>query len=357
MITAGEANRKRISVSDQANFDSATFVSVIIPCRNEENFIGKCLASFVASTYPKDRIEILVVDGMSEDKTREVVAASSQSHPFIRLLLNPKKITPAALNLGIAESVGSIVIRADAHNTYPEDYVENCVRCLHSTGADNVGGPWITEPVADTLSARLVAAVLSSPFGVGNSQFRISQKEGFVDTVPFGAFRRELFGRIGNFNERLLRNQDYDFNTRIRAAGGFIYQTPRLTTRYAPPASFGKLLHKTMRETQWHMRTVAENPRALGVRHLVPAAFVLLLLSLASLGVVHEQSRLAFEVLLSVYAVGALLFSIRAAARYGWDLLPVLPFGFFLFHASYGVSTFVGLLRLGTDPAAMAPYK
>jgi len=357
MISTGAANPKRIPASGPIDFGSVPFVSVIIPCRNEENFIGKCLGSFITSTYPADRLEILVVDGMSEDKTREIVASFSRNHRFVRLLVNPKRITPAALNLGIAESVGHIVIRADAHNTYSEDYVENCVRCLLSTGADNVGGPWITEPAADTLGARLVAALLSSPFGVGNSQFRISQKEGIVDTVPFGAFRRELFARIGDFNERLLRNQDYDFNARIRAAGGFIYQTPKLTTRYFPPASFGKLLRKTMRETQWHMRTVAENPRALGVRHLIPAAFVLLLLSLASIGVVHQQSRLALGAFLLTYALVALLFSMRAAARYGWDLLWVLPFGFFLFHASYGVATFAGLLRLASDPAAMAPYR
>src|SRR5262249_9758817 len=155
---------------------------------------------------------------------------------------------PAAMNIGIRAANGDIIIRADGHNFYPESYIETCVKYLNRTGADNVGGPWITVPANDNFGARLVAAILINPFVVGNSNFRIGVKEGFVETVPFGAFRRELFDRIGMFNEKLVRNQDNELNARIRQSGGKIYQTPALTTQYHPVARFRDLLRQTFRQ-------------------------------------------------------------------------------------------------------------
>jgi glycosyltransferase involved in cell wall biosynthesis len=211
-----------------------TFVSVVMPVRNEEAYIAASLQSLVNQTYPAADYEIIVVDGRSSDRTREIIDQVRSNHPQVLRLDNPAGIVPVAMNIGIRAARGEVIIRADGHNVYPRDYAKNCVACLEQTGADNVGGPWITAAADASLSARLVAAILSSPFGVGDSKFRTSKAEGFVDTVPFGAFRREVFERVGLYNEKLVRNQDNELNSRIRAAGGNIYLSPALTTRYHP---------------------------------------------------------------------------------------------------------------------------
>src|SRR6516225_5643108 len=200
-----------------------TFVSVVMPVRNEEAYIEASLRSLVHQSFPPGCYEIIVVDGRSSDRTREIVEEICQTAPQVRLLDNPAGIVPAAMNIGIRAARGEVIIRADGHNVYPCDYAKNCVACLDQTGADNVGGPWITAAADDSFSARLVAAILSNPFGVGDSKFRTGKAEGFVDTVPFGAFRREVFERVGLYNEKLVRNQDNELNSRIREAGGKIY--------------------------------------------------------------------------------------------------------------------------------------
>jgi glycosyltransferase involved in cell wall biosynthesis len=176
-------------------------VSVIVPIRNEERYIGDCLESLLQQTYPLESYEIIVVDGRSSDKSREIVESLCAKASNLRCLDNPAAIAPVAMNIGIQDAKGDIIIRADGHNCYPKDYIENCVRYLEETGADNVGGPWITVPINQSFGSRLVAAVLSNPFGVGTSPFRTTKTEGFVETVPFGAFRKELFERLGMFND------------------------------------------------------------------------------------------------------------------------------------------------------------
>jgi glycosyltransferase involved in cell wall biosynthesis len=220
-------------------------VSVIVPIRNEERYIEDCLQSLLRQTYPSASYEIIVLDGRSSDGSREIVDGLCRDLPRLYCIDNPAGTAPAAMNIGIRHAKGGVIIRADGHNFYPADYIENCVKCLEQTGADNVGGPWMTVPADNSLGARLVAAMLSNPFGVGDSRFRISSKEGFVETVPFGAFRREVFDRVGMYNEKLVRNQDNELNARIRRAGGTIYQTPTLQTTYHPVAGFLQLLTQT----------------------------------------------------------------------------------------------------------------
>lgn len=198
-------------------------VSIVLPIRNEEPYIAACLRSLLEQTYPAEAYEVLVVDGRSSDKSREIIATFSQQFPSVKCLDNPAGIVPVAMNIGIRQARGEIIIRADGHNFYPRDYVANCVKYLKETGADNVGGPWLTVPASNTLGARLIAAMLSNPFGVGDSRFRTTRNDGFVETVPFGAYKRELFDKVGLFNEKLVRNQDNELNARICSAGaGFI---------------------------------------------------------------------------------------------------------------------------------------
>jgi len=175
---------------------NVSFVSVIIPCRNEEKFVGKCLDSIIQNEYPKDSIEVLVVDGLSDDRTREIVRHYSLRYPFIKLFDNAKKIVPSSLNIGIREASGEIIIRMDAHNEYEKDYIKKCVYYLEKYNADNVGGIWITRPGKETTVAGSIALALSHAFGVGNAYYRIGSKEPrYVDTVPFGCYKREILIR------------------------------------------------------------------------------------------------------------------------------------------------------------------
>jgi glycosyltransferase involved in cell wall biosynthesis len=208
------------------------FVSVVVPCRNEERHIAACLESIVATDYPTELLEVLVVDGESEDRTCAIVSDAARRHSFVRLLSNPERVTPTALNIGIAAARGQVIVRMDAHARFPAAYIRAGVEVLEQTNADLAGGPVRTRPGADTHVARAIALATSHPFGVGNSRFRVSTRAGFVDTVPFGAFRRSVFERVGPFDPRLARNQDNELNSRIIASGGAIYLTPAMTAEY-----------------------------------------------------------------------------------------------------------------------------
>ena len=182
-------------------------VSIIIPCGNEEKYISKCLDSLLDNNYPKGLIEIFVIDEISEDNTKKIIKKYIEKYSFIKLLNNSKRIVPTALNIGIKEVRGDIVIRIDAHSIYPSNYIEKLVLWIRESKTDNVGGICITKPGAETAIARAIAVILSHPFEVGKGLFRIGIKEPkYVDTVPFGAYRREVFNTIGLFNERLIRN-------------------------------------------------------------------------------------------------------------------------------------------------------
>jgi len=330
--------------SPSANPDPASHlaVSVVMPMRNEEEYISESLGSLLQQTYPGDQYEILVVDGRSTDRSPEIVRQLQRSHPQVRLLDNAAAIVPTGMNLGIRAATGEIIIRADAHTIYPREYIQNSVMYLNKTGADNVGGPWITLPRSDQFGAKLVAAVLTNRFGVGNSSFRIGTEEGYVDTVPFGAFRKELFQRVGFFNESLVRNQDNELNARIRSAGGKIYMAPSLATSYMPPRTFRDLLGKTYRESKWHVFTLRQNPGALGARHLIPALFVLTLFVLAALSVVSTLVAYSLVVVLALYFLAAIYFSLTASSV-PTGVRVALPVAFFLFHVYYGIGTLAGL--------------
>lgn len=328
-----------------------TTVSFVMPVRNEEEYIRASLQSLVDQDYPAVELDIIVVDGRSSDRTREIIEEIRERNPQVRCLDNSAGIVPTAMNIGIRAARGDVIIRADGHNVYPHDYATNCVKYLEETGADNVGGPWVTVAAGESFGARLVAAVLSSPFGVGNSKFRTSREEGFVDTVPFGAFRREVFDRVGMFNEKLVRNQDNELNARIRKAGGKIYLTPALTTHYHPVKNFPRLLKYAFKTSQWHIFTLRENRKSMGARHLAPAVFLmLLLLSLPASFV--SASALAFWIgMACAYILSGFYFSLRAKTEGNWDVAVVQPFATFCFHVAYGAGTLFGFRYLFRQPS------
>lgn len=327
-------------------------VTVVVPMRNEQAHLAACLESLLDQTYPSEGYEIIVVDGGSRDGSVDVVRQLQHEHGNILLLDNPDGIVPSAMNVGIAAANGAYIVRADAHSTYPRHYLETCIRCLQETGADNVGGPVITMAADNSLSARLVAAVLSSPFGVGNSRFRTTLQEGFVDTVPFGAFRRELFARIGPYDEQLGRNEDNELNARIRRTGGKIFLTPALTLNYFPAARFTRLLRQTYRSSEWHVFTLLHCRGAMSVRHLLPAAFVAGICIAAGLVFITGTAWLALAAVLGIYLLAAVFFSLRTPGKAPLKLLVFMPLAFLTFHLTYGVGILAGTRFLLRRPSA-----
>lgn len=322
-----------------------------MPVRNEEEYIRASLQSLLEQDYPVSECEIIVVDGQSSDRTREIIEEIRERNPHVRCLENRAGIVPTAMNIGVRAARGEVIVRADGHNVYPRDYATNCVKYLEETSADNVGGQWVTVAADESFSARLVAAVLSSPFGVGNSKFRTSREEGFVDTVPFGAFRKEIFDRVGMYNEKLVRNQDNDLNARIRKAGGKIYLTPALTTKYHPVKNFLGLLKHAFQTSKWHIFTLRENRGSMGVRHLAPAMFLLLLLILLPTSFVSATALASLIGVLCAYILTGFYFSLRAKTEGNWDVAAIQPFATLSFHIAYGAGTLFGLRYLFRQPS------
>jgi glycosyltransferase involved in cell wall biosynthesis len=329
-----------------------TTMSFVVPVRNEEEYIRACLQSLVNQSWPVKDLEILVVDGRSSDRTREIIEEIRRQHPELRCLDNPAGIVPTAMSIGIRAAREDVIIRADGHNVYPPDYAANCLKYLDRTGADNVGGPCVTLPADESFGAMLVASVLSSPFGVGNSKFRTSRAEGFVDTVPFGAFRRKIFDRVGMYNEKLVRNQDNDLNARIRKAGGRIYLTPGLTTSYHPVNSFPGLLKNAWQTSQWHLFTLRENGASLALRHLAPAVFLIILLLLLTASFVSALARSLLIGTMCAYLLAGFYFSLRPGNKRRLAVAFVQPFASFCFHVAYGAGTILGLIYLFRTPSA-----
>ena len=321
-------------------------VSIIIPCRNEEKYIGKCLDSIISQDYPKDKLEVIVVDGMNADGTRTIIEDYTNRYSFVKLVDNPRRITPVALNTGIRSAKGEVIVMMSAHAEYPQTYISTCIEYLDRTDADVVGGPVITLPGADTLTAKSIALATSHPFGVGNSKFRTSIRNGYVDTVPFGAYRCDVFKKVGFFDERLVRSQDNELSSRIIDSGGKIYLTPKLTAYYYNQQTIGGLLKQALKTGMWNVVTIKINPNAFRWRHFVPFLFVTALLALGLLLPLHSGMRFTFLILTGLYMGAAVLSSIQIGIKEGRKYTLILPVVFFLYHICYGFGTWAGLLKM-----------
>lgn len=322
-------------------------LSVIIPCRNEAKFIATCLDSLLLQDYPKEKLEILVVDGMSQDTTREILKEYAK-YSFIKVLDNPKKITPAALNIGIKNAKGSIIMRMDAHATYEKNYMSECVRYLKEYNADNVGGIIKTVPSKDTLEAKSIALCLGSRFGVGSSFFRAGSPSVMeVDTVFGGCYKREVFDKIGLFNENLARSQDMEFNMRLKKAGGKILLIPNIVSYYHPKSTLIGFLKHNFLDGKWAIIPMKFIKRPLKLRHYIPLMFVLSLLALGILGFFFP---LFFFMLLSLLFFYFLLmgwFSFKTVLREkDMRYLFTMPVAFAVRHFGYGLGELAGIFDL-----------
>jgi glycosyltransferase involved in cell wall biosynthesis len=318
-------------------------VSLVIPVRNEKKYIERCVNSLLSQDYPKDLIEILFVDGRSEDGTLKALCEYQNIYPFIKVLSNNEKVTPKALNVGIKKAKGEYIIRLDAHATYSPDYVSQCIECANKTGAENVGG--VLETVGEGYVGKAIACALSSPFGVGDSKYRTEQFEGHVDTVPFGCFKRSIFDKIGYFNEELTRNQDIEFNSRIRRTGGKIFLTPKIKACYYCRNSLAALWKQNFANGYWNIKTILRYPGSLSLRHFAPLIFILSLIILGGSSLFLLAAKVLFILDITSYIVASFLFSMQAAYKKGFKYLLVLPIVFAVLHFSYGLGSLWALLR------------
>lgn len=324
------------------------FISIVVPCRNEARFIKRCLESILAGDYPSDRLEVIVADGLSDDGTRRIVEELQAREPRLRMVDNPKRTTPAALNRAIETSKGEIVIRMDAHACIASDYARKCVETLSSSGADNVGGIMHTVPAQKGIVARALAAAISHPFGVGNSRFRIHSTEPiWVDTVFGGCYRRDVFDRVGYFNEDLARGQDMEFNLRLRRAGGKILLDPSIESWYYSRSDMSSFLAHNWTNGVWALMPFAWSEGApVTFRHLVPMFFAgVLLLSLS-------LAPALFLAIIALYAAAALAASFHCAVvRRDAVLVLSLPICFAALHLPYGFGSLWGALSVAAMKA------
>ncbi len=317
------------------------FVSVVLPVRNESAFIERSLGSVLEQDYRSSRMEVLVVDGMSDDDTREKVRAMTGGRFPVLLLANPGRIIPTAMNIGIGAAKGSIVLRVDGHATIEPDYVRRAVLALKRTGAHNVGCGVYNEPVNYT--ARAISAATNSPFGVGGSRYHFQFREQETDCVFMGAFPREVFDHIGPYDEEMACNEDDELSFRLREAGGRVILAPELRSRYYPRSSLVKMARQFFRYGYWKVRVMQLYPGQMRASHFAPGAFVAALVGGLLLGKASRRVRGLWRFMLGAWGTGAAGATALAAGRHGRDLAPLLPVTFFLLHASYGAGFLAGL--------------
>lgn len=322
------------------------FVSIIIPCRNEEKFIGKCLDSITEQDYPKDKTEILVVDGVSEDGTRKIIENYSKKYPFVKLLDNPKKFTPFALNIGIKNSKGEVIIRMDSHASYERDYISKCVKYLKEYNADNVGGVIKTKPAVNTSIAKAIAFCVSSFFGAGGSHFRTGSKNPrWVDTVFGGCYKKEVFDKIGLFNEKLIRSQDFEFNLRLKKAGGKILLVPDIVAYYYPQPTLEGFFKHNFEDGVWAILPLKFVKVPFNLRHYIPLLFVSGFILTFIFGIFFFPARVLFDLVFGSYLLLNLFFSFGIALRRGFKYLFIMPIVFTYRHFGYGLGSIFGLIK------------
>lgn len=319
------------------------FVSVIMPVRNEEVFICRSLGAVLAQDYPADWLEVLVVDGRSDDQTVPIVQGMVAHDSRVRLLVNPGRIQARAMNIGLAAARGEVIVRVDGHTVIAPDYVSRCVDHLYQTGATTVGGP--LHAIGITEWGRALAAAYRSRFGV-SSRYKVSRRAEYVDMVHMGAWRRDVFTQVGLFDEDLTVNEDYEHNYRIRKAGGRVYLSPDIRSDYYGRQSPGGLWQQFFRYGRGKFKMLVKHPASTLPRHLAAPAFVAVAVGGAMLCPFSGMIRRLWQTALFSYALLDGAASVQAAARDDWKLLPRLPFVFICMHTAWGSGFWVEALRL-----------
>ena len=319
-------------------------VAIILPIRNEAASIKTCLDAIIMQNYPQNLMNTLIIDGLSSDNSRELIKIFLRDHPKFRYKIfdNPRKIVPTGMNIALRHALGEIIIRVDGHTIIAPDYIRQCVEALQSSGADNVGGKM--NAVGMNAFGRAVAIATSSPFGVGGARFHFSEKEEWVDTVYMGAWPRRVFEKIGLFDEELVRDQDDEFNYRLREAGGKILLSPKIKSEYTVRGTPKSLWKQYFQYGYWKVRVLQKHPRQMSLWQFVPPIFVFVLFLFPFLAIYPRLRIFAFLTPIA-YLVANLSASIYGASRHGWRHLFLLLLVYAILHLSYGLGFLVGLVR------------
>jgi cellulose synthase/poly-beta-1,6-N-acetylglucosamine synthase-like glycosyltransferase len=321
------------------------FVSVVLPIRNEVRYIERSLGSLLTQDYPANRMEILIMDGMSDDGTRSIIQRMlAQGHaPAVRVLDNPGRIVPVAMNLALHQARGDVIVRVDGHTVVADDYVRACVDSLQANKADCVGGPMVARGCAPYGQA--VALATSHPLGVGGSRFHYASRVLETDSVYMGAWRRDVFAWAGEFDEEMACNEDDEFSYRLRSKGGRIILDPAIRSVYYNRSTVRSLWRQYFRYGLWKVRVAQKMPRQMRPRHVIPFAFVSALVGGGVLSRFSALAAWAWLVMVGGYAAVTLGVGLILARRGGWPLWWRLPGVFFTLHAAYGTGFAVGLVR------------
>jgi cellulose synthase/poly-beta-1,6-N-acetylglucosamine synthase-like glycosyltransferase len=330
-------------------------VSVIVPCYNEQATIGKLLEAIYAQTFPRASLEVIIADGMSSDGTRVAIEAFASSHTDLQLVVvdNPKQHIPAGLNAAIKRTRGEIILRLDAHSMPYPDYIAQCVACLETGLGENVGGVWEVQPGAPTWMAQAIAVAGIHPLGVGDALYRHAKRAASVDTVPFGAFKRELLALTGYFDETLLTNEDYEFNARIRKAGGTVWLDPSIRSIYFARTTLPGLARQYFRYGYWKWRMLRRYPETLLWRQGLPPLFVLSLLGMGLLGFFQPLFWALLVIEITLYTIILIAAGIMTASKLKKISLVIgLPLAISCMHICWG-SGFLWSMIVGVFTAQL----
>jgi len=326
---------------------NSPLISIVIPCRNEEKHIGKCLDSIVANDFSEGGLEVLVVNGLSEDATEDVVREYARRYPFVRLLRNADRITPIAMNIGIKSAKGDVVILVNAHSVLDKNFLIHSIEYLEKTGADAVGGTLRTINDIDSLIARAIPLAADSALGAGGRRYRTRTEEGWVrDTLPYCAYRKEIFEKVGLIDEDLVRAQDAEFNYRILRSGGKIFYTPKIKAHLHTRPTLGKLWRQHYQYGCHKPLVTRRAGMALMWRQSIPGLFLGSLFVSLILTLICRPFLWLFLFILSSYVIAVLIFSLIVSINNGIRYLFVLPVVFVTLHFSYGIGYLKGVMYL-----------
>ena len=325
-------------------------VSVIVPCYNEQSTIRLLLEALNGQTFPRDEMEVIIADGHSTDGTRDAIAAFQRESPglVVGLVDNTPRSIPSALNRAIEASRGEIIVRLDAHSKPYPDYVEQCVKAHEQGRGDNVGSVWEIRPGAETWIAKSIAVAAAHPLGVGDAWYRHTRHAAQVDTVPFGSFSRALIDQVGFFDESLLTNEDYEFNARVRRAGGRIWLDPSIRSVYFARPTLVELVRQYWRYGFWKWHMLRRYPDTLRWRQALPPLFVLSLVSLLMGSAFLPLLRILLACELVLYFSILFLAGLLAASRERKAFLLIgLPLAIPLMHVPWGSGLLWSILTSG----------
>lgn len=317
-------------------------VTAIVPCRNERASIESCVRSILDQEKPEGEVELIVVDGLSTDGTEELLLRLAKQYPAFTLITNPKRTMPSGVNLAIAAARGRYIAIMGAHNRYAPDYLRQAVHVLEETQADNAGGSMVCE--GESYVQEAIALAHHSGFSAGGARWHDPQYEGPADTVFGGVYRREVFERIGPFDEELIRNQDDELNLRLVQQGGRIWHSPRIKSWYKPRRSLRSLFGQYSQYGYWRVRVVQKRKAAAALRQYVPGAFVFSLIALPIVALFWSPVWWLWFGEMAVYGLCALGMSFVVALRNGWRYFPILPLVFACYHLGYGIGFLHGVM-------------